>query len=162
MSNTTKKTKKKHHAKKEKEEQILEKIFKLFDEDEDGFVEMTIAAEMLRSAGAIFMDPDLEKPLKKIRSTNGADLLTFDDFKALYADFSKSEETVEDIVEAFKFWDDDGSGKIPVDVVRQSLTTLGDRLNEDEMNAMIKEADPSDIGFIDYEEYSKVLFKKLS
>ena len=158
---STKKSKKKH-AKKEKEEQILEKIFKLFDEDEDGFVEMTNVGEMLRSAGAIFMDPDLEKPLKKIRNTNGADLCTFDDFKTLYAEFSKSDETVDDIVEAFKFWDDDGSGKIPVDVVRQSLTTLGDRLNEDEMNAMIKEADPSDIGFIDYEEYSKVLFKKLS
>ena len=161
MSSTKKKSKK-HHAKKEKEEQILEKIFKLFDEDEDGFVEMTSVGEMLRSAGAIFMDPDLEKPLKKIRTDNGADLCTFQDFKTLYAEFSKSEETVDDIVEAFRFWDDDGSGKIPVEVVRQSLTTLGDALNEDEMNAMIKEADPSDIGFIDYEEYSKILFKKLT
>lgn len=160
---TKKGEKKKHkHSKKDKEEKALEKIFRLFDEDEDGFVELPNVGEMLRSAGAIFMDADLERPLSKIRQDNGADLCTLQDFKNLFAEYSQNEDTEDDIIDAFKFWDEDGSGKIPVDVLKESLTTLGDVLNEDEIKAFLKEADPNDIGFIDYEAYTKILFKKLT
>ena len=138
------------------------KIFKLYDEDNDGYVDLSFLGEMMRSAGAIFLDSELDKPMEKLRTNNGADLFNLNDYQELCVEFTKNEDTVEDLVEAFKFWDSDGSGKVTTDEIRQALTTLGDVLSEDEINALIKEADPTDLGVIDYENYSKILFRKIN
>ena len=152
---------KKHHKGK-KGDSMYTKIFKLYDEDNDGYVDISFLAEMMRSAGAIFLDNELDKPIENLKVNNGSDIFTLKDYKELCAEFTQNEDTPEDLMEAFKFWDTDGSGKITVEEIRQALTTLGDVLSEDEMNAFIKEADPTGIGIIDYEAYSKILFRKIN
>ena len=152
---------KKHHKNK-KADSMYTKIFKLYDEDNDGYVDLSFLGEMMRSAGAIFLDSDLEKPMDRLRTNNGEDLFTQKDYKELCIEFTKNEDTPEDLMEAFKFWDTDGSGKVTTDEIKQALTTLGDVLSEDEINALIKEADPTGIGVIDYEAYSKILFRKIN
>ena len=154
-------TTKKHHKSK-KSDSMYTKIFKLYDEDNDGYVDLSFLGEMMRSAGAIFLDSDLEKPMDRLRTNNGEDLFTQKDYKELCIEFTKNEDTPEDLMEAFKFWDTDGSGKVTTDEIKQALTTLGDVLSEDEINALIKEADPTGIGVIDYEAYSKILFRKIN
>ena len=152
----------KKHRKSKKGDSMYTKIFKLYDEDNDGYVDLSFLGEMMRSAGAIFLDSDLEKPMDRLRTNNGEDLFTQKDYKELCIEFTKNEDTPEDLMEAFKFWDTDGSGKVTTDEIKQALTTLGDVLSEDEINALIKEADPTNIGVIDYEYYSKVLFRKIN
>ena len=154
-------SKKKHHKSK-KSDSMYTKIFKLYDEDNDGYVDMAFLGEMMRSAGAIFLDKELEKPMARLRNDNGADVFSQKDYQDLCLEFSKNQDTPEDLMEAFKFWDTDNSGKVTTEEIRQALTTLGDVLSEDEINALIKEADPTDIGVIDYEYYSKVLFRKIN
>ena len=70
---------KKHHKSK-KGDSTLTKIFRLYDEDKDGFVDFVYLPEMMRSAGAIFMDSDLERPMETIRTNNGADIFNHKDF----------------------------------------------------------------------------------
>ena len=152
---------KKHHKSK-KGDSMYTKIFKLYDEDNDGYVDLAFLAEMMRSAGAIFLDSELEKPMERLRNSNGADLFNQKDYLDLCLEYSKNEDTPEDLMEAFKFWDTDGSGKVSTQEIKQALTTLGDVLSEDEINALIKEADPQDLGVIDYESYSKILFRKIN
>ena len=100
--------------------------------------------------------------MQKLRNSNGADLFNQKDYQDLCLEYSKNEDTPEDLMEAFKFWDTDGSGKVSTQEIKQALTTLGDVLSEDEINALIKEADPQDLGVIDYESYSKILFRKIN
>ena len=100
-------TKKKHHKAK-KVDSTYTKIFKLYDEDNDGYVDFAYLSE------------------------------------------------------AFKFWDTDNSGRVATEDIRRALTTLGDKLSESEINALIREADPSNVGAIDYEHYSKLLFRKIN
>ena len=152
---------KKHHKSK-KGDYTLTKIFRLYDEDKDGFVDFVYLPEMMRSAGAIFMDSDLERPMETIRTINGADIFNHKDFVELCTKFINNDETEEDLIEAFKFWDTDNSGRVATEDIRRALTTLGDKLSEDEINAFIKEADPDNIGAIDYEYYSKILFRKIN
>ena len=153
-------TKKNHKSKKG--DSTLTKIFRLYDEDKDGFVDFVYLPEMMRSAGAIFMDSDLERPMETIRTNNGADIFNHKDFVELCNKFINNDETEEDLIEAFKFWDTDNSGRVATEDLRRALTTLGDKLSEDEINAFIKEADPDNIGAIDYEYYSKILFRKIN
>ena len=117
---------------------------------------------MMRSAGAIFLDNELEKPMERLRSNNGGDFFSQKDYEDLCMEFTKNEDTPADLMEAFKFWDTDGSGKVTTEEIRTALTTLGDVLSEDEINALIKESDPNDLGVIDYENYSKILFRKIN
>ena len=152
---------KKHHKGK-KADSMYTKIFRLYDEDNDGYVDLSFLAEMMRSAGAIFLDNELEKPMEKLRNNNGGDIFSQKDYQDLCIQYTKNEDTPEDLMEVFKFWDTDGSGKVTTDDIREALTTLGDVLSEDEINALIKEADPTNIGVIDYEYYSKVLFRKIN
>ena len=147
--------------KSKKADSTYTKIFRLYDEDNDGFVDLIYLAEMMRSAGAIFLDNELERPMETIRNNNGADIFTQKDYIELCLKFTNNDETEEDLIEAFKFWDTDNSGRVSTDEIRRALTTLGDKLSEDEINALVKEADPNNIGAIDYEHYSKVLFRQI-
>ena len=131
---------KKHHKSK-KADSMYTKIFRLYDEDNDGYVDLSFLGEMMRSAGAIFLDSELEKPMEKLRNANGADVFNQKDYQDLCVEYTKNEDTPEDLMEAFKFWDSDGSGKVTTEEIRQALTTLGDVLSEDEINALIKERD---------------------
>ena len=109
-----------------------------------------------------FLDNDLERPMETIRNNNGADIFTEKDYTELCLKFTNTDETVEDLIEAFKFWDTDNSGRVATEDIKKALTTLGDKLSEDEINALVKEADPNNIGAIDYEHYSKILFRKIN
>ena len=152
----------KKHRKSKKSDLMYSKIFKLYDEDNDGYIDLAFLGEMMRSAGAIFLDSDLDKQMEELRNANGADVFNQKDYQDLCAQYSKCEDTPEDLIEAFRFWDNDGSGKVTTEEIRTALTTLGDVLSEDEIDALIKEADPNDIGIIDYEHYSQVLFRKIN
>ena len=49
-----------------------------------------------------------------------------------------------------RIFDPDGTGTIPTSVMRTVMTTLGEKLTPEEVNAMLKEADPDNSGKIDY------------
>ena len=83
---------KKHHKKK-KEDSMYTKIFRLYDEDNDGYVDLSFLAEMMRSAGCIFLDSELERPMDKLRNQNGADLFNQKDYQDLCMEFNKNEDT---------------------------------------------------------------------
>ena len=153
-------TKKSHKSKKG--DLTYVKIFKLYDEDNDGFVDFVYLAEMMRSAGAIFLDSDLERPMETMRTNYGADIFNQKDYIDLCTQYTNSDETVDDVIEAFKFWDTDNSGRVATEDLKKALTTLGDKLTQDEIDAFVKEADPDNIGAIDYEHYSKILFRKIN
>ena len=52
-----------------------------------------------------------------------------------------------------RIFDPDGTGTIPTSEMRTVMTTLGEKLTPEEVNAMLKEADPENSGKIDYASY---------
>ena len=72
----------------------------------------------------------------------------------------KEPENEEDICEAFKAFDKDGSGLINSEELKTMLTGLGEKLTDDEFEFMIREACVSDRGEIKYEDLVKRVFSK--
>ena len=63
----------------------------------------------------------------------------------------KDTDSEEEIREAFKVFDKDGSGFIDSSELRQVMTTLGEKLTDEEVDEMIQEADVDGDGQVNYE-----------
>lgn len=78
-------------------------------------------------------------------------------------DFEKtalSEQEVEKLWEAFKVFDEDGSGAISAEELGQVMRSLGQSPTDIELRDMIKEVDVDLSGTIDFEEFKALLVSK--
>lgn len=53
----------------------------------------------------------------------------------------------------FEQFDIEGTGSCPLDIVPAILSTLGVKIKQDELNALIQEIDSDGSGMIEFEEY---------
>ncbi|KAJ8309339.1 hypothetical protein KUTeg_014213 [Tegillarca granosa] len=72
---------------------------------------------------------------------DGRGSIDFPEFLTLMARKVRDQETVGDLEEAFKIFDEDDSGTITAKQLREVMTTLGEKLTDEEVDEMIKEAD---------------------
>jgi len=69
------------------------------------------------------------------------DSLDFPEFLSLMARKTKDTDTEEELIEAFKVFDRDGSGLLSVAELRHVMTNLGEKLTDEEIDEMIREAE---------------------
>lgn len=67
-------------------------------------------------------------------------------------------DTLDELVEAMKLFDNDKDGKLNVPELRWAMTKLGDAMDEGMVDEMIKEVDTDNDGLIDILEFSKICF----
>ena len=63
----------------------------------------------------------------------------------------KDTDSEEDLREAFRLFDKDGDGTISADELRHVMINLGEKLTNEEVDEMLREADMNGDGKIDYE-----------
>ena len=76
------------------------------------------------------------------------------------SDYKKDPINENEICDAFKEFDEDGSGKLSLDELKQLLTGMGDKLSEEEFEFMIKEANVTNSGDAKYEDFVKSVFSR--
>ena len=64
--------------------------------------------------------------------------------------FSKDDDHENDLIAAFRVFDKDNSGKISASELRHVMTNLGEKLTDEEVDEMMKEADIDGDGEINY------------
>ena len=70
----------------------------------------------------------------------------------------KDTDTIDELVEAMKLFDNDRDGKLLVPELRWAMTKLGEQMDESMVDDMIKEIDPENKGLVDILEFAKVCF----
>jgi len=83
---------------------------------------------------------------------DGNGTIDFPEFLSLMARKMKDTDTEEELIEAFKVFDRDGNGFISAAELRHVMTNLGEKLTDEEVDEMIREADVDGDGQINYEE----------
>ena len=68
----------------------------------------------------------------------------------------KETDTEEEMREAFRVFDQDGDGQISSQELRQVMANLGEKLTDDEIDDMIKEADKDQDGLVSFEGRSLI------
>ena len=69
-------------------------------------------------------------------------------------------DSEEELIEAFKVFDRDGNGFIRAAKLRHVMTNLGEKLMDEEVDEMIREANDDGDGQINYEEFVKMMMTK--
>jgi len=91
------------------------------------------------AAGQNPTEAELQDMIKQVDTDNSGEI-DFAEFLTMMAKQMKNEDTEEEIKEAFKVFDRDGNGVINASELRFVLTTLGEKLTNEEVEDMLKEA----------------------
>ncbi|GMY05323.1 calmodulin-7 isoform X2 [Fagus crenata] len=143
------------------EDQISEfkEAFSLFDKDGDDCITTKELGTVMRSLGQNPTEAELQDMVNEV-DVDGSGTIEFSEFLSLMARKMKDSDSEEQLKEAFRVFDKDQDGFISAIELRNVLTNLGEKLTDDEVDEMIREADADGDGQINYEEFVKVMMTK--
>jgi len=141
----------------EEKAELLKESFDMFDKDKNGLINAIELGNILRSLG---YEIDEQEPNQLIQEfdLNEDNFIDFNEFLQIIEKRGKYRELEEELFEAFKIFDKEGKGLIPTSEFKHYMLTLGERMTDDDVDEMIKEADPHESGFISYKDFvNKIL-----
>ncbi|XP_076321606.1 uncharacterized protein LOC143231022 isoform X2 [Tachypleus tridentatus] len=134
------------------DEQIAEfrEAYMLFDKDSDGRITATELGVVMRSLGQKPTEKDLCNMVEMV-DQDGNGTIEFNEFLFMMSKKMKESDREEELREAFRVFDRDGDGYISSAELSHVMINLGEKLTEDDVEDMIKEADVDGDGRVNYE-----------
>ncbi|XP_041016591.1 calmodulin-like protein 11 [Juglans microcarpa x Juglans regia] len=140
------------------EEQIAEfqEAFCLFDKDGDGSITIEELANAIRSLDQNPTQEELQTMINEV-DVDGNGTIEFGEFLNLMARKMKENEAEGELKEAFKVFDQDQDGYISPNELRHVMINLEERLTDEEVDQMIRDADLDGDGLINFEEFVRMM-----
>ncbi|XP_054771829.2 myosin regulatory light chain sqh-like [Lytechinus pictus] len=129
----------------------FKEAFSIIDQNRDGFIDRDDLHDMLASLGK---EPNEKQLDTMISEAPGP--INFTMFLTLFGEKLQGTDPENVILDAFGYLDGDGTGKIPEDVFREMMMTMGRRFSEEEMEEITRGA-PIKNGLLDYREFTRTL-----
>lgn len=136
--------------------QEIAESFKLSDIIEDGMITENEIPRVLSRIGENPRESELQDIINQV-DPKGEGLFDFQLFIRLMTFFDRRIITEAEITEAFKVFDRDGGGSIESAELSHVLSSMGDKMTEEEAEGMIAEADKDGDGAVDYAEFVKTI-----
>eukprot|EP01006_Ploeotia_vitrea_P021452 TRINITY_DN53830_c0_g1_i1.p2 TRINITY_DN53830_c0_g1~~TRINITY_DN53830_c0_g1_i1.p2 ORF type:complete len:117 (+),score=9.05 TRINITY_DN53830_c0_g1_i1:189-539(+) len=110
---------------------------------------------------ALGFEPKKEEIKKMIADVDreGRGVIEFSDFSELMTLKMAERDPREEILKAFRLFDDDNTGKISLKNLKRVARELGETMTEEELQEMIDEADRDGDGEISEEEFIRIMKK---
>lgn len=86
---------------------------------------------------------------------NNFDMITYNNYLSILQKKIERNKFEEEIIQAFEFFDKEKKGYFDIDFFKSLMLSLKEKLTIEEVNEMIKEADPCSFGYIKYKEFVK-------
>ncbi|USP77643.1 Calmodulin [Curvularia clavata] len=131
----------------------------LQDKDGDGQITTKELGTVMRSLGQNPSESELQDMINEVDADNNG-TIDFPEFLTMMARKMKDTDSEEEIREAFKVFDRDNNGFISAAELRHVMTSIGEKLTDDEVDEMIREADQDGDGRIDYNEFVQLMMQK--
>ncbi len=135
---------------KEQENKLYETFF-LVDQDKDNCITTNELGLTLRALGIFLTENDISDLKSEIENKRGGKI-SYEQFKKLYKKKLKTNKTIEDLKNAFHFFDGNNSGKVNINDIKHGLMTLGDKMTEEEIKNIVEEICDKE-GNIDYKKF---------
>jgi calmodulin len=139
----------------------LKSVFSLFDIDDDGKISIKELKTIMKALGQNISEEELRTMLN-LGDVDGSGTIEFQEFVDIVTNKMTAKDSEDELLEAFRVFDKDGSGSITKAELKYAMLSLGERLGEREIDKMLNAADSNHDGQIDYqgEGYSWFLPQK--
>jgi len=138
--------------------QEFKEAFNMIDQNHDGFIDKEDLDAMLNSLGKLTDDRMLEGMLSEAPGP-----LNFTMFLTMFGEKMTGTDPEDVILNAFGAFDEDSRGNISEDNLREVLTTMGDRMTDEQVDEILREFPMLEQGggtggqLLDYREFCRVL-----
>ncbi|XP_008583914.1 PREDICTED: calmodulin-like protein 5 [Galeopterus variegatus] len=144
------------------EEQVAEfKVaFSTFDKNGDGTINTQELGVVMETLGMKLSEAELQVIIAQV-DTDHDGAISFQEFLAAITKRTKAWGSSEEALRAaFRVFDLDGDGHITVDELKQAMAEMGEQLQQEELDAMIRGADTDQDGRVNYEEFVRIITQK--
>jgi len=133
----------------------LKEAFVIFDKDNDQKINAVELFQVMRSLGFCPTKADEQSITHDIGGSNK--LLNFDQTRDIIDRRAPPPESQQSILEAFRIFDKDGHGYVSAAELRHVLTNLGEKLHDEDVDELIREAEVSGDGNVSIDDLLDIL-----
>ncbi|KAJ3115662.1 Myosin regulatory light chain 12B [Phlyctochytrium bullatum] len=130
----------------------FKEAFSMFDHDSDGFVDKEDLKDMLASLGQNPTDEYIDDMISEAPGS-----INFTMFLTLMGEKLSGTDPEHEILQAFECFDEAKTGFINADVLREYMTTMGDRFTDEEVDIMFKGAPLDRNNNFNYKDFVRVI-----
>lgn len=140
--------------------------FDLCDKFNRGLLTQSEADSAFKCLGYDFTEEELNKIFRELGTeyvvnNNKPELmLTYISFISYLNKRSKEVDMEDELMESFKSFDIDGDGKLNIKEMKYLLLTLGERLEDIEIEEIISQVDSTGEGAINYRDFVRIMMLK--
>ncbi|TDG46105.1 hypothetical protein AWZ03_007447 [Drosophila navojoa] len=136
----------------------IKEAFDVFDKDGIGYIEVKELKVAIRALGFEPKKEEIKRMIAEI-DKDGSGRIAFNDFLHLMTMKMAEKDIKEEILKAFRLFDDDETGKISFKNLKRVARELGETLSDEELREMIDEADLDNDGEVNQEEFLRIMKK---
>merc|ERR1711990_1358525 len=142
----------------EEQKQEIKEAFDLFDTDGSGNIDQRELKVAMRALG---FEPKREEIKKMIADVDkdGSGVIEYHEFAEMMTQKMAERDPREEMMKAFRLFDDDDTGKINFHNLRRVAKELGENMTDEEIQEMIDEADRDGDGEINEDEFMRIMRK---
>uniref|UniRef100_A0A1B0DQ63 EF-hand domain-containing protein n=1 Tax=Phlebotomus papatasi TaxID=29031 RepID=A0A1B0DQ63_PHLPP len=133
---------------------VLKNAFDAFDTEKNGYIQTDMIGMILEMLGQTLDDKSLAAVIREHdqRQTGKLDFEKFAQLASKYVEVEEDMEIVQrELKEAFRLYDKEGKGYLTLEVLRDILRELDDKITEDDLDMMIDEIDADGSGTVDFD-----------
>jgi centrin-1 len=142
----------------EEQKQEIKEAFDLFDTDGSEKIDAKELKVAMRALGFEPKNEEIKKMISDI-DKDGSGTIDFPEFLEMMTAKMSSRDSKEEILKAFRLFDDDETGKITLKNLRRVAKEIGENMTDEELQEMIEEADLDGDNEIDVEEFLRIMKK---
>ena len=156
LSNPAQGKKKMRQELSEEQKQEIKEAFDLFDTNKTGTIDYHELKVAMRALGFDVKKPEVVDLMNEY-DREGTGSIEYPDFLDIMTTKIRNRDPVEEIMKAFKLFDEDNTGRITLRNLKRVARELGENFSDDELQAMIDEFDKDQDGEISSEEFLNIM-----
>ncbi len=142
----------------EEQKQEIKEAFDLFDTDGSGNIDQKELKVAMRALGFEPKREEIKKLISEV-DKDGSGVIDFPEFLEMMTAKMADRDPQEEMLKAFRLFDDDETGKISFKNLKRVAKELGENMTDDEIMEMIEEADRDGDGEIGEQEFMRIMRK---
>lgn len=135
----------------------VKRVFACFDANKDGKISATELGDVLRALGTYSSEEEVFEMMAEI-DKDGDGFIDLDEFAEFHRPNGvQGEDGVRELRDAFDMYDKDQNGVISSSELHMVLKSLGENCSMEDCSRMISSVDSDGDGFVNFEEFTKMM-----